>query len=252
MKLNDIITEGRGVPQKPKPYGGSNPVAKNIEKFNRPVTHRDKKKELKKKGPEFNKHDYNSRDMDEGTYVAARTDIISNIVDKIRDKALDDDDLVRQLASLINMKAQPRGNAFRAQWQLDPIEESDLEEGEERSDIRDLMIPKIKEYLETKGPGSFISLEDLESDLYDYARQLTHDDLNSSRELRNFMSNPGDEASSAVSELLSGMYQAEFEDYITTEGLEEQDCWDGYKKDGTQKGTGKNKGKRVNKCVPKA
>ena len=27
-------------------------------------------------------------------------------------------------------------------------------------------------------------------------------------------------------------------------------CWDGYKKDGTQKGTGKNKGKRVNKCVP--
>ncbi len=28
-----------------------------------------------------------------------------------------------------------------------------------------------------------------------------------------------------------------------------KDCWDGYKKDGTQKGTGKNKGKRVNKCV---
>ena len=27
-------------------------------------------------------------------------------------------------------------------------------------------------------------------------------------------------------------------------------CWDGYKKDGTQAGTGKNKGKRVNKCVP--
>ena len=32
--------------------------------------------------------------------------------------------------------------------------------------------------------------------------------------------------------------------------LAELDCWDGYKKDGTQKGTGKNKGKRVNKCVP--
>jgi hypothetical protein len=29
-----------------------------------------------------------------------------------------------------------------------------------------------------------------------------------------------------------------------------KDCWDGYKKDGTQAGTGKNKGKRVNKCVP--
>jgi hypothetical protein len=31
--------------------------------------------------------------------------------------------------------------------------------------------------------------------------------------------------------------------------VKEQDCWDGYKKNGTQKGTGKNKGKRVNKCV---
>ena len=29
-----------------------------------------------------------------------------------------------------------------------------------------------------------------------------------------------------------------------------ENCWDGYKKAGTQKGTGKNKGKRVNKCVP--
>ena len=38
------------------------------------------------------------------------------------------------------------------------------------------------------------------------------------------------------------------------EDLEEvagpKDCWDGYKKDGTQAGTGKNAGKRVNKCVP--
>ena len=29
-----------------------------------------------------------------------------------------------------------------------------------------------------------------------------------------------------------------------------KDCWDGYKKDGTKPGTGKNKGKRVNNCVP--
>ena len=94
----------------------------------------------------------------------------------------------------------------------------EVNEGEERTDIKDLMIPKIKEYLHSKGPGSYISLEDLESDLYDYARQLTHDDLKSSDDLRNFTSNPGDEASSAVGELLSGMYKAEFDDYITTEG----------------------------------
>ena len=34
-----------------------------------------------------------------------------------------------------------------------------------------------------------------------------------------------------------------------TEVAGAKDCWDGYKKDGTQPGTGKNKGKRVNKCV---
>ena len=31
--------------------------------------------------------------------------------------------------------------------------------------------------------------------------------------------------------------------------INEIDCWDGYKKDGTKPGTGKNKGKRVNNCV---
>jgi hypothetical protein len=102
-------------------------------------------------------------------------------------------------------------------WRYVGMDES-VQEGEERTDIKDLMIPKIKEYLHSKGPGSYISLEDLESDLYDYARQLTHDDLKSSDDLRNFTSNPGDEASSAVGELLSGMYKAEFDDYITTEG----------------------------------
>ena len=117
-------------------------------------------------------------------------------------------------------------NTVEQQWQMKfPKKKIEFKlvnkyamEGEERTDIKDLMIPKIKEYLHSKGPGSYISLEDLESDLYDYARQLTHDDLKSSDDLRNFTSNPGDEASSAVGELLSGMYKAEFDDYITTEG----------------------------------
>jgi len=38
--------------------------------------------------------------------------------------------------------------------------------------------------------------------------------------------------------------------YTVHEVAGPKDCWDGYKKDGTQAGTGKNKGKRVNKCVP--
>ena len=123
----------------------------------------------------------------------------------------------------------------------------EVNEGEERTDIKDLMIPKIKEYLHSKGPGSYISLEDLESDLYDYARQLTHDDLKSSDDLRNFMSNPGDEASSAVGELLSGMYKAEFDDYITTEGRIE-DTFGTKTIDKHDKP--RKKGKRVDEFVP--
>ena len=51
---------------------------------------------------------------------------------------------------------------------------------------------------------------------------------------------------------LAGSYVADFfktfeEDMDEVAGA--KDCWDGYKKDGTQAGTGKNKGKRVNKCV---
>jgi hypothetical protein len=34
--------------------------------------------------------------------------------------------------------------------------------------------------------------------------------------------------------------------------ITEISCWDGYKKQGTKKGTGKNKGKRVNNCVPES
>jgi hypothetical protein len=37
-----------------------------------------------------------------------------------------------------------------------------------------------------------------------------------------------------------------------SEEINELDCWDGYKKQGTKKGTGKNKDKRVNNCVPES
>jgi hypothetical protein len=45
------------------------------------------------------------------------------------------------------------------------------------------------------------------------------------------------------------MEEPEMEEGVVDEVAGAKDCWDGYKKDGTQAGTGKNKGKRVNKCV---
>ena len=52
MKISHIVEGNR--PQKPKPYN-SNPVAKNIDKFNKPATHRDRKNDYKRKSKHPNK-----------------------------------------------------------------------------------------------------------------------------------------------------------------------------------------------------
>lgn len=54
MKITHIVEGNR--PQKPKPYN-SNPVAKNIDKFNKPATHRDRKNDYKRK-PKFGNKDF--------------------------------------------------------------------------------------------------------------------------------------------------------------------------------------------------
>ena len=54
MKITHIVEGSR--PQKPKPYN-SNPVAKNIDKFNKPATHRDRKNDYKRK-PKFGNKDF--------------------------------------------------------------------------------------------------------------------------------------------------------------------------------------------------
>lgn len=48
---------------------------------------------------------------------------------------------------------------------------------------------------------------------------------------------------------ISEIINQEDHDSSVNEVAGPKSCWDGYKKDGTQAGTGKNKGKRVNKCV---
>lgn len=62
--------------------------------------------------------------VDEGTYVARKNDVIDSILQQIRDKAVDDDEMLRQLASMITKKADPRShNKPQGYWQLEPLEE---------------------------------------------------------------------------------------------------------------------------------
>ena len=74
--MSKKIREGNR-PQKPKPYSSRNPVAKNIEKFNRPVTHKDKKKELKKKGPSIN--------LDEAPFVVTGSQSIPTAINRTKE-----------------------------------------------------------------------------------------------------------------------------------------------------------------------
>jgi hypothetical protein len=62
--------------------------------------------------------------VDEGTYVARKTDVIDSILRQIKDKAIEDDDMLKQLASMITKKADPRShNKPQGMWQLEPISE---------------------------------------------------------------------------------------------------------------------------------
>ena len=62
--------------------------------------------------------------FDEGTYVARKADVIDSILRQIKDKAQDDDEMLKQLASMITKKADPRShNKPQGMWQLEPISE---------------------------------------------------------------------------------------------------------------------------------
>ena len=67
----------------------------------------------------------NLADLEEGTYVANKSDVIDSILKQIKDKAQDDDDLLRQLAKIISKRADPRlHNRPDARWELEPLEEN--------------------------------------------------------------------------------------------------------------------------------
>ena len=63
-------------------------------------------------------------DLDEGTYVANKSDVIDSILKQIKDKAQSDDELLRSLAKIISKRADPRShNRPDARWELEPISE---------------------------------------------------------------------------------------------------------------------------------
>ena len=126
--------------------------------------------------------------------------------------------IVQQIRTDFPQLGRARASDLAAKAKKIAFPEESINEGEERSEIKDLIKNKCEEWLNNKQPGSFLSIEDLKSDMHDYANQLTHDDLDSSEDLRNFMSHPGDECHEPVEDLIGGMFVSEIDDYIQTEG----------------------------------
>ena len=70
------------------------------------------------------KQDLKKFDFDEGTYVAQKSEVIDSILRQLKDKAQDDDKLMRHLAKLVNKDAKPRfHNKPQGRFELSPIEE---------------------------------------------------------------------------------------------------------------------------------
>lgn len=68
-------------------------------------------------------------ELEEGTYVANKSDVIDSILRQIKDKAQHDDELLRSLAKIISKRADPRlHNRPDARWELEPISEDSTPE----------------------------------------------------------------------------------------------------------------------------
>ena len=104
--------------------------------------------------------------------------------------------------------------------------------------IKDL-VTNLKKGL--KGPGYY----SLDKDNPDHPADIS-DKLRKQLSQKDEGKSPHKKGTAKYKKHMAAMHAEEVE---VDEVAGAKDCWDGYKKDGTQAGTGKNKGKRVNKCV---
>ena len=110
------------------------------------------------------------------------------------------------------------------------------------SDDFEIVEGKIKDIVKAlKGPGYY----SLDKDNPDHPADIS-DKLRKKLSQKDEGKSPHKKGTAKYKKHMAAMHAEEVE---VDEVAGPKDCWDGYKKDGTQAGTGKNKGKRVNKCV---
>ena len=118
--------------KKPKMPKQNNPVAKNSRNMSGAGAHKSPKDYDRKK----EKQDLKKLDFDEGTFVAQKSAVIDSIMRQLKDKAQDDDKLLRHLAKLVDKDAKPRfHNKPEGRLELSPIEE----EIKNLWEVRDIM-----------------------------------------------------------------------------------------------------------------
>jgi hypothetical protein len=236
MKINDVITEASRRPQKPKPYN-SNPVAKHMNTYNKAVTQIDKKKEMKKKGPKIQ--------MDEGPLVLHGESGLINFLDRFLDTWKGQKHSNEEYAELLKVLGK------NVEFDGKRVVITSLEEG--NGNIRKMVgaaaliaalgiavpdtadTPLGKELQAAASAGDAVAEYHLDNlDFYmDAGDTRTMINL----KIAYIEDSPREDVKAYLAKK-AGINEA-------------TNCWKGYKKDGTKPGTGKNKGKRVNNCVPK-
>lgn len=234
MQINDIIVEGSR-PQKPKSYSSRNPVAKNIEKFNRPSTHPDKKKEMKKKGPPIK--------MDEGPLVVQGEHGLTQFLDTFLATWKSKTHTKEEYADLLRVLGK------NVEFDGKRVVLTDLDEGAVMKTVGALALVAALGYALPSAKDSPLGKE-LQSAAQagDAVAEYHLDNLDLYMEA-------GDQRT-MINLKFAYIEDSDREDvkaYLAKKaGINEAtNCWKGYKADGTKPGTGKNKGKQVNNCVPK-
>ena len=159
---------------------------------------------------------------------------------KAKDEYPGDEEVIKGLANMMKNMDDPR-QAYQ-QMQADYPHMGRAQRSSLIAKAKQMAFPNETAVYEDENSGEAIVAKMLAKALGDENRWSEH----TAQELYAELESEDSELADTISDIGRILYGVRMQEAKVAGA---QKCWPGYKKDGTQPGTGKNKGKRVNKCV---
>jgi hypothetical protein len=159
---------------------------------------------------------------------------------KAKDNYPGDEEVIKGLANMMKNMDDPR-QAYQ-QMQADYPHMGRAQRSSLIAKAKQMAFPNETAVYEDENSGEAIVAKMLAKALGDENRWSEH----TAQELYAELESEDSELADTISDIGRILYGVRMQEAKVAGA---QKCWPGYKKDGTQPGTGKNKGKRVNKCV---